>query len=243
MARQPGLIERFGGHAMAAGLSLRRDHVDDFKAASSPWCWKCSTRRHCSSRCSVTANWRRTSWTVATPRHCAWLDRGARCFPEPLFDGHFEVANWRVLKERHLKLELRLPGVPGTINAIHFGGWHGNAPGRHVHLAYRLACDDYRGGSAIQLRSWSTACPHRKRGRRGLSRLCLVCHLRLNPLRPLFWGRQPHYGCWCVQRFTIPLESVMVFARCCTVCCWPLRPGPLAHSRRRSSRPQAPRRC
>ncbi len=71
--------------------------------------------------------------------------------PEPLFDGHFEVANWRVLKERHLKLELRLPGVPGTINAIHFGGWHGNAPGRHVHLAYRLACDDYRGGSAIQL--------------------------------------------------------------------------------------------
>ena len=72
-------------------------------------------------------------------------------FPEPLFDGHFEVANWRVLKERHLKLELRLPGVPGTINAIHFGGWHGNAPGKHVHLAYRLACDDYRGGAAIQL--------------------------------------------------------------------------------------------
>ena len=32
-ARHPGLIERFGGHAMAAGLSLRRDHVDDFKAA------------------------------------------------------------------------------------------------------------------------------------------------------------------------------------------------------------------
>lgn len=98
----------------------------------------------------MTASWPRTSWTIATPTRCAWPTLGPG-LPEPLFDGYFEVANWRVLKERHLKLELRLPGVPGTINAIHFGGWHGNAPSRHVHLAYRLACDDYRGGSAIQL--------------------------------------------------------------------------------------------
>ncbi|MBN8802366.1 MAG: single-stranded-DNA-specific exonuclease RecJ, partial [Stenotrophomonas acidaminiphila] len=56
-----------------------------------------------------------------------------------------------VLKERHLKLELRLPGMAGTLNAIHFGGWSGAAPGRQVHLAYRLVGDDYRGGGAIQL--------------------------------------------------------------------------------------------
>ena len=50
-----------------------------------------------------------------------------------------------------VELELRLPGMAAPLNAIHFGGWTGNEPGRHVHLAYRLTSDDYRGGGAIQL--------------------------------------------------------------------------------------------
>src|SRR5690606_38093410 len=72
-------------------------------------------------------------------------------FPEPLFDGEFEVAGWRVVGERHLRLELRTEGVPGPLAAIHFGAWQGNAPPPRARLAYRLQPDDYRGGSAIQL--------------------------------------------------------------------------------------------
>lgn len=71
--------------------------------------------------------------------------------PEPLFDGHFQVARWQVLKEKHLKLSLRVPGRPEPVSAIHFSGWTGNAPANHVHIAYRLVSDDYRGGGAIQL--------------------------------------------------------------------------------------------
>lgn len=150
-ARHPGLIERFGGHAMAAGLSLRLDHIDDFKAAFIAVVLEmldpAALQQQVLSDGELAAD-------ELDHRHADALRLAGpwgQGFPEPLFDGHFEVANWRVLKERHLKLELRLPGVPGTINAIHFGGWHGNAPGCHVHLAYRLACDEYRGGSAIQL--------------------------------------------------------------------------------------------
>ena len=59
------------------------------------------------------------------------------------------MLGFRVLKERHLKLELGLGGR--RCNAIHFNGWNGEEPGRRIHVAYRLAPDDYRGGDAIQL--------------------------------------------------------------------------------------------
>jgi len=59
------------------------------------------------------------------------------------------VLGFRVLKDRHLKLELGIGGK--RLNAIHFGGWEGDAPPARVRIAYRLAPDDYRGGDAIQL--------------------------------------------------------------------------------------------
>jgi len=75
-------------------------------------------------------------------------------YPEPQFDGEFEVLATRVVGERHLKLELALvePGRAGLrLNAIEFGGWNGVAPAGRIRIAYRLEPDDYRGGNAIQL--------------------------------------------------------------------------------------------
>ena len=72
-------------------------------------------------------------------------------FPEPLFDGHFQVARWHGRNGSDRKLGLRVPGRPEPGGAIHFSGWTGNAPATHVHIAYRLVSDDYRGGGAIQL--------------------------------------------------------------------------------------------
>ncbi|KAF1017284.1 MAG: Single-stranded-DNA-specific exonuclease RecJ [Stenotrophomonas maltophilia] len=150
-SQHPGLVERFGGHAMAAGLTLRLDALLDFEAAFVATVQRlvdpAALQQEVLSDGELGVD-------ELDHRHADALRLAGpwgQGFPEPLFDGHFEVANWRVLKERHLKLELRQPGGVGEINAIHFGGWSGNAPARHVHLAYRLACDDYRGGTAIQL--------------------------------------------------------------------------------------------
>ena len=70
-------------------------------------------------------------------------------YPEPLFDGEFDVLAWRIVGERHLKLELGQGGR--RLNAIEFGGWMGEAPAPRLRLAYRLEPDDYRGGDAVQL--------------------------------------------------------------------------------------------
>ena len=75
-------------------------------------------------------------------------------YPEPLFDGEFEVLNSRVVGERHLKLELApLQPLDGgqRLNAIEFGGWNGEKPPARIRIAYRLEPDDYRGGQAVQL--------------------------------------------------------------------------------------------
>jgi single-stranded-DNA-specific exonuclease len=66
-----------------------------------------------------------------------------------MFDGEFDVLAWRIVGERHLKLELGLQAL--RLNAIHFGGWDGTPPAARVRIAYRLEPDDYRGGEAIQL--------------------------------------------------------------------------------------------
>ena len=68
---------------------------------------------------------------------------------EPLFDGEFDVLRWRIVGERHLKLELDADGK--RLDAIHFGGWDGEAPPSRLRIAYRMVPDDYRGGDAIQL--------------------------------------------------------------------------------------------
>ncbi|XQA74367.1 single-stranded-DNA-specific exonuclease RecJ [Xanthomonas sacchari] len=150
-AQRPGLMEKFGGHAMAAGLSLPQDALAEFEEVF---------RAH--ALASLDAELLQAellSDGALEPheldhRHAEALRQGGpwgQGFPEPLFDGEFEVVQWRLLKERHVKLSLRCPGRAEPLNAIHFNGWHGREPGRRVHIAYRLVADDYRGGDAVQL--------------------------------------------------------------------------------------------
>lgn len=150
-ARRPGLMDKFGGHAMAAGLSLRQDALAEFEQLF---------REHALASLDATLlQAELLSDGALDPheldhRHAEALRLAGpwgQGFPEPLFDGEFEVVQWRVLKERHLKLSLRCAGRGDALNAIHFNGWRGSEPGRRVHIAYRLVADDYRGGEAVQL--------------------------------------------------------------------------------------------
>ena len=144
-------MEKFGGHAMAAGLSLPLAQLETFKAVFAAQVQAtldpALLQQQLLSDGELTAAELDFQHAEALRLAGPW----GQGFAEPLFDGVFEVVEWRVLKERHLKLVVRAPGGRARINAIHFSGWTGAAPEPRLHLAYRLVGDDYRGGQAIQL--------------------------------------------------------------------------------------------
>ena len=148
-AQSPGLIERFGGHAMAAGMSLQAANLDAFRAAFCAVAEATLTADMLNAHILSDGELRRDEFTRVSAE--ALRDGGpwGQGFAEPQFDGDFDVLAWRVVGERHLKLELGHAGL--RLNAIEFGGWSGEAPPERIRIAYRLEADDYRGGNAVQL--------------------------------------------------------------------------------------------
>ncbi|MBA2239351.1 MAG: single-stranded-DNA-specific exonuclease RecJ [Lysobacter sp.] len=148
-ARAPGLIERFGGHAMAAGLSIQAESLAAFEQLFEQV-----------SSVRLTPDMLRTG--VLSDGELGEHEFNHACaqslrdggpwgqgFAEPQFDGEFSVLGWRAVGGKHLKLELGHAGL--RLNAIHFGGWSGAPPPGRIRIAYRLEPDDYRGGEAVQL--------------------------------------------------------------------------------------------
>jgi len=145
----PGLIDRFGGHAMAAGLSLSLEVLPRFEAALRETMQRLLDPALLRAEIASDGELLPQEFTRASAD--ALRDGGpwGQGYPEPLFDGEFDVLAWRIVGERHLKLELGQGGR--RLNAIEFGGWMGEAPAPRLRLAYRLEPDDYRGGDAVQL--------------------------------------------------------------------------------------------
>ena len=148
-ARHPGLIPRFGGHAMAAGLSLARDAFPAFRDAFVQVALEWLSQEMLTDALHSDGELDAADFAIDTA--IALRDGGhwGQGYPEPLFDGEFAVLGWRIVGERHLKLELGIGSK--RLNAIQFGGWEGDPPPARVRIAYRLVPDDYRGGDAIQL--------------------------------------------------------------------------------------------
>lgn len=147
-SRHPGLIERFGGHAMAAGLTLSADALPAFERA-----WREQVEAALDPALLRAELW--SDGELAPHEfdrgHAELLRDGGpwgQGYPEPLFDGVFDLIGSRVVGERHLKLRLRQDTL--ALDAIHFGG-AGQPCAARMRIAYRLQPDDYRGGDAIQL--------------------------------------------------------------------------------------------
>nr|WP_233263070.1 single-stranded-DNA-specific exonuclease RecJ [Lysobacter profundi] len=145
----PGLIERFGGHAMAAGLSLSIEAFPRFEAALREAIERLLAPELLQAEVVTDGELQPDEFSRAIAECLRDGGPWGQAYPEPLFDGRFDVLSWRIVGERHLKMELSMQGM--RINAIEFGGWQGRAPASSVHLAYRLVPDDYRGGDSIQL--------------------------------------------------------------------------------------------
>ncbi len=150
-ARHHGLLNKFGGHAMAAGLSLPRANFEIFRAAFSE-----EVARHLGAE-DLTGQ---VLTDGELPAECMTMDvvqslRAAgpwgQGFPEPLFDGCFEVLNSRIVGEKHLRLTLR-QSQGRSVEAIAFNraGLQLSA-GSRVEAAYRLEINKYQGNQTLQL--------------------------------------------------------------------------------------------
>ncbi len=154
--RHPGLIERFGGHAMAAGLSLRADRLQQFTEA-----FGAEVARHLSSEqmlgvLETDGELAPGELSLETARALEAGGPWGQAFPEPLFDGEFLVVESRVLADRHLKLWLRPHPASLPVEAIAFGHFDADGSlrppaGARVRLAYRLQSTSYGGTARAEM--------------------------------------------------------------------------------------------
>jgi single-stranded-DNA-specific exonuclease len=151
-AKNPGLIKRYGGHAMAAGLSIERGSFDTFKealqAVSSARITAADLAQCVESDGDLKAE--QMTLPVATMlRNAAPWGQG---FPEPCFDGEFELLESRILKSAHLKMTLQPTDGGNAIEAIAFNRADSTwAVGRVRRIAYRLSVNDFFAQPRVQL--------------------------------------------------------------------------------------------
>ena len=152
-SRQPGLITRFGGHAMAAGLSLPRAHLDDFSAAFDRQVRSELAAEDLQGRLFTDGELGATELCLDLAERLADGGPWGQGFPEPLFDGVFDVLDQRIVGEHHLKLKVRHGAGGGTLDAIAFrlAERHPRGVDARVHLAYRLDVNEWQGRRSVQL--------------------------------------------------------------------------------------------
>ncbi|MGA9918093.1 MAG: DHHA1 domain-containing protein, partial [Paraburkholderia sp.] len=144
--REPGLIVKFGGHAMAAGLTMAAADVPRFTAAfeavGREW-----LSEEALSRTVETDGELEDAYF--TPQFVEMLDAAVwgQGFPAPVFSGEFDIASQALVKDKHLKLQL----IRGRqrFNAIWFN--HTDTLPARTTVAYRLASDTWNGVSRVQL--------------------------------------------------------------------------------------------
>jgi single-stranded-DNA-specific exonuclease len=150
-ARHPGLITRFGGHAMAAGLTLDRDMFPVFHRAFMSIVSE--TLDPDLLHEIILTDGSLTEKELCRETAVMLADSGpwGQGFPVPVFDNAFEVVGWQVLKDKHLKLQLKPVDGKASIQAIHFSGYSGKAPPPRVRVVYELQTNDFRERHDVQL--------------------------------------------------------------------------------------------
>ncbi len=152
-ALHPGLLGRFGGHAMAAGLSLPRDRLDDFEAAFDAAVAELARPEDLQPVVWSDGALPPEALSLETAELLRSAGPWGKDFPEPLFDGVFEVLERRIVGEKHLKLVLRDEAGRTVVDAIQFFHHEADWPEglRRCQLAYRLSVNEWRGQRALQL--------------------------------------------------------------------------------------------
>ena len=150
----PGLMIKFGGHAMAAGLSLEEARFDEFQRRFgelvTEWLDPSLLQGEVVSDGPLTP----AEMTLEVAQMLRDAGPWGQMFPEPLFDGRFRLLQQRIVGERHLKVMVEPVGGGPLLDGIAFNidttCWPDNGV-REVELAYKLDINEFRGNRSVQL--------------------------------------------------------------------------------------------
>ncbi len=150
-ARQPGLIERFGGHAMAAGLSLKIGDYPRFALAFDAVARELIDAERLQAVLYTDGELPAGAASLDLARQLRHAGPWGQAFPEPLFDNLFDCASWKVMGERHLRLQLRDPRDGALHDAVMFNAYHGQPPPPRLRAVYELGINDWQGRETPRL--------------------------------------------------------------------------------------------
>ena len=149
-ANRPGLISKFGGHAMAAGLNLAEKHYAEFRNCVSEQITRLYPDADFSGALLTDGILPPDSMNLKFANLLRASGPWGAGFPEPMWSGDFSVVDQRVVGENHLKMRVQPADGPVVIDAIAFN--QAGLPIRGaVRLAYRLDVNEFRGVETPQL--------------------------------------------------------------------------------------------
>lgn len=150
----PGLITKFGGHAMAAGLSLHPTSFLDFQRALVAEVGNHLDLSQCQGEVLSDGPLTPMELTLDIAKSIRGAGPWGQQFPEPVFDNRFEILDQRIVGQHHLKLTLLHEQGGEPLDAIAFNvdlkAWP-NHQARAMHAAYRLDINEYNGRTKLQL--------------------------------------------------------------------------------------------
>jgi len=153
-ARFPELISKFGGHAMAAGLSLQAVHYEAFAKAFDAEVRRQLTADDLTGRIYSDGCLAAHEFDLQLAQQLRHAGPWGQRFPEPLFHGDFKIISQRLVGEKHLKLVLQSAHNAPALDAIAFNidldVWP-NPTISHAQVAYTLDINEFRGNQSLQL--------------------------------------------------------------------------------------------
>jgi single-stranded-DNA-specific exonuclease len=148
-----GLIDKFGGHAMAAGLTIRQEKFEIFQKAFNEQVSLKLRPEDLNNTSETDGPIEERYLTVEISEQLKYASPWGQLFPEPVFDDIFTITNWRIVGEKHLKLDLVKSDSGACYSAIAFNKTDADLPAGddEIHIAYRLDVNEYRGNRNLQL--------------------------------------------------------------------------------------------
>jgi single-stranded-DNA-specific exonuclease len=144
--RHPGVLKRFGGHAMAAGCTLGVEHIETFDSAlqqvAREWLDAATLTRRLLTDGPLALEYFNAEMVSQLDAQ-VW----GQAFEAPLFCDEVQVLGQRLVAEKHLKLRIKHQGQ--IRDAIWFG--HAEPVAERVRLAYRLSLDEWQGQQRVQM--------------------------------------------------------------------------------------------